>query len=118
MITWFILWPLLLLPTVAISVLGFLPKVEFLNQAFGGGLVRQWFVNQILLPVLPSDWAWVLVEWYQLASTGQEMGLHFLIALNINAALLPVLYFIGEGLIRFNSWATTSAFRAQRKLIQ
>lgn len=118
MTTWFSLWPVLMIPSVLVFVAGLIPGLSFLNHTFGGGMVRQWLVNHVLIPILPKDWGWLLVDWYQAASVAQELVLHALVAINMNALLLPVLYLGGEGVIRLSGWSASSAFKAQRQQIK
>lgn len=118
MTTWFTLWPLLLMPSLLVFAAGLIPKLVFLNQSLGGGMVRQWMVNHVVIPILPQEWGWELVDWYQAASVTQELILHAAVAININAVLLPLLYLTGQAVIRLNGWSASSAFKAQRQQIK
>lgn len=103
MITWLQLWPLLALPFFLLTVLGFLPTTELAGRVFGGGPIREAMLNTVV-PFLPSQHGHTLILWFESATTRQELALHALISLNVNALLLPLLYAIGEAWIRFRAW--------------
>ena len=100
MITWVRLWPLLALPTLLVAGLGALPTGALRGQPLGGGPWRQVVLNHVLLPLLPGDAAAQVVNGFARATVLQEWLVTALIALNINVALLPVLYGAGTLLVR------------------
>jgi hypothetical protein len=115
MITWIQLWPLLGLPSFAIGVLTALPTVDAFGRVLGGGVLREWLLNHVALPLLPDAISISLVRWFEHATVIQEWGLAMLIALHINVALLPLLYFTGEAILRLNNWFTTTDLQLKRK---
>jgi len=76
MTSWSRLWPLLVIPYLALLGLGILPAGEFFGRSWGGAYVREWLLNEAVLPWLPSDAAWQLVRWFKGAHWGQEMLLY------------------------------------------
>lgn len=115
MISWISAAPLLALPALVVFLVGLLPEVSLLGAEVGGGLFRQWLVNHMLLPVLPSADAAAVVAWYMQTDIFGELLLHGLIALNINAVLLPVLYLLLSGYIGLANWATKTDLDLKRQ---
>lgn len=104
MITWLIYWPILVMPSVLMSAVAALPTTNFNDKTLGGGPVREFYVNNLLIPFLPHDAAMSLVSWFSQASILQEWFLSVCIAINVNATLLPFLYTLGVVLIKISSW--------------
>jgi hypothetical protein len=115
MITWLQLFPILLLPTYVLGVLAALPTVTAFNRMLGGGPLREWLLNQLLLSWFPTHAGTALVEWFTHASIVQEWLLALLIALNLNAISLPLLYALGNGLIRVKNWFAIKNLELKRK---
>ncbi len=84
MITWFQVWPLLTIPYLAIFGAGLLP------------FVREYLLNNLLIPIIPYDSAVKLVDWYQSTNLAGELVLHFLISLNLGTLAYPFFYLIGH----------------------
>ena len=118
MLTWFRLWPLLALPVFFLSLLFSLPMVEVRHQLLGGGLVRQWLLNQGLVPLLPDMQTAQIIQWFSQASALQEWLLAFLIALNINALLLLPLFFVGQLVIKFSAWTMRTELKLKRQSVR
>jgi hypothetical protein len=115
MLTWFRLWPLLLLPLFVLSLLISLPMFEVRHQLLGGGLVRQWLLNHGLLPLLPDIQTEQIIHWFAGASALQEWLLAFLITLNINALLLLPLFFVGQLVIGLSAWTMRTELNIKRQ---
>jgi len=114
MMTWLQIAPFLAVPGLLVFLSGLLPLVDVLGTPVGGGIVREWWVNHLVLPVLPAtDAAW-LVEWYLQTPLSGELLLHALVALNINTALLLVLYPLAAGYIRLNNWMAKTDLALKR----
>jgi len=114
MITWLQMAPFLAIPGLLVFLSGLLPMVEVLGTPIGGGLVREWCVNHLVLPVLPRAEALTLVEWYMHTRLSGELLLHALVAININTALLLVLYPLAAGFIRLNNWMAKTDLALKR----
>ena len=114
MITWLQLAPFLLVPGIRVFLAGVLPDVAVLGTPVGGGLVREWCVNHLVLPALPVPDATQLVAWYTQTRLSGELLLHALVALNLNTALLPVLYPLFAGFIRWNHWMAKTDLTLKR----
>lgn len=84
MITWFQVWPLLLMPYLISFAVGLFPYV------------REFVLNNLLIPLLPYDLAVNLVDWYSTASVLEELSLHFIISVNIGTLVYPLFYLIGH----------------------
>jgi len=95
-----------------------LPRVDVLGTPLGGGMMREWLVNHLVLPVLPVADAARVVEWYMHTSFSGELTLHALVVLNINAALLLVLYPLAAGYIRLNNWAAKTDLSLKRTSVK
>lgn len=118
MVTWLQLWWELLIPFIVISLLVTLPTIQWSGHLIGGGPLREWLLNQCVLPWLPTDMAHTLVQWWMSATTFQEISLSMLIALNINVVLLPVMYLQGELIIRYRAWAAAKSLDLLRHSIR
>lgn len=115
MISWVAAAPWLVAPGLLVFLAGLIPELNVIGAQVGGGLVRQGLVNHVLLPVLPETDATTIVDWYMQTDVLGELLLHALIALNINAALLPVLYVLFAGYIGLNNWAAKTDLDLKRR---
>lgn len=115
MITWLQLFPILLLPTYVLGALAALPTVQAFNRLLGGGPLREWLLNHCLLSWFPTRAGNVLINWFASATVIREWLLAFLIALNLNALTLPLLYAAGSGLIRIKNWFAIKNLELKRK---
>lgn len=95
-----------------------LPLFEVRGLIVGGGFVRQWLLNQLLLPLAPIEQGEQLVNWFAGASLVQEWFMALLITININAVLLLPLYGIGQGLIKLSGWYARTELDLKRKGIR
>lgn len=118
MITWFQVWPLLATPFLLISLLAALPTFTFNSQSLGGLPVREWFLNHFLLPVLPAAFEDRVLSWYSGANTVDAWLLVALVALNLNAVLLPALYWIVGRLINVSGWFTSKSLELKTKTLR
>ena len=118
MITWLQLWPLLGLPTLILGAITAIPTTLINGRMLGGGPVREYFVNHIIVPVLPNDAATQLVQWFAQASAVQEWFLTLLAIVNINGLLLPLLFVFGQGLITVSTWFTRKDIQMKRDAIR
>ncbi len=114
MITWLQVAPFLAVPGFLVFLSGLLPLVEVFGTPVGGGMVRQWCVNHLVLPVLPVADAGALVEWYMHTRLSGELALHALVSINLNTALLLVLYPLAAGYIRLNNWVAKTDLALKR----
>ncbi len=118
MISWIQIWPLLLVPYVLLCSVGVVPALDLFGHHIGGPWVREWFLNHLALPVLPSDAGWALVEWFSHASTAQEIGLHALISLNVYAVVFPLVYLVGFFIIRLSAWSASVDLEQKRQSLK
>ena len=88
---------------------------EMRGVLVGGGLVRQWLLNHVLLPLAPLEQAHSLVNWFASASVLQEWCLALLITINLNAVLLLPLFFLGQALIKLSAWVMRTELDLKRK---
>jgi hypothetical protein len=115
MITWLQLFPMLLMPTYVLGALAALPTVQAFNHLLGGGPVREWLLNHCLLSWLAPPAGHTVIGWFAHATAIQEWLLALLIALNLNALCLPLLYAVGNGLIRVKNWFAIKNLELKRK---
>ena len=88
--------------------------VDFDVQGMTANEVREWLVNHLVLPVLPVADASRVVEWYMQTPLSGELILHALVAINMNTALLLVLYPLAAGFIRLNNWVAKTDLTLKR----
>lgn len=118
MLTWFRLWPLLALPVFLLTLLISLPMFELRDHLLGGGLVREWLLNNGVLPWLPVEQTAQIIHWFSQANIIGEWLLAFLIVVNINAVLLLPLFFLGELIIQFSAWTMRTELNLKRKSVR
>lgn len=118
MITWIQLWPLFGLPTIILGAITAIPTRAINGRIIGGGPVREYFLNHVLVPVLPNDAAASLVRWFAHANAFQEWFLSLLVIVNINGLLLPLIFVVGEGLIAVSTWFTRKDIQLKRDAIR
>lgn len=118
MITWYQVWPLLLLPSLILFPVGLLPDTTLFGEPFGGGIVREFAINHALLPLLSKEAGWRVVTWFGRASGAGETALYGLIVLNVNALSLPLIYGAMTLRMQFGAWYTRSELAAKRKLLR
>lgn len=118
MVTWFQAWPLLATPFVFISLLAAVPTFTLNSRDLGGLPIREWFLNHFLLPVLPAALEDRVLSWYSGASTLDAWLLVALIALNLNAILLPALYWTVGRLIAVSGWFASKSLELKTKSIR
>jgi len=114
MLTWIRLWPAFVFPVLALNLLGFLPTIVFEGRYLGGGPIREWLVNTVLLPLLSISQAEALVAWFYQASPLEESFLFGLIALNLDVFLMPVFYGLGNLLMKGNNWLSVKELQLKR----
>lgn len=118
MITWLLMGPLLSLPTALLALLCAVPQITVNNRMVGGAQLRQWLLNHVADRVLPNAQGAELITWFQHASVLQEWLLSVLIAINLNAVVLPALYAIGAMVIWFSSWSAKTDLALKRKALK
>lgn len=118
MIVWPFLGLFLTAPLWLIAAVCAMPNFTFNNHPLGGGRIRQWFVNDVFLPLLPHDWITQVVAWFTQASVLQEWMLCVVFAINVNAVLLPVLYGVSVFFIRVSALSRKADLDRQRDAIR
>jgi len=118
MITWLQIWILLPMPSLLLGAISALPTKVVNGRAWGGGPVREYLINEILVPVLSHDTGFSVVLWFKHASIIQEWFLSFLVVVNLNGLLLPLLFVIGQSLIGFSTWMTRKDIQLKRDAIR
>ncbi|MHB8455888.1 MAG: hypothetical protein ACYDDO_14610 [Acidiferrobacterales bacterium] len=115
MLTWIQLWPILGLPTLVIAALAGIPTVAFHGRLLGGGPVREWLFNHVILLPWPHDSTVAFVVGFAHASVLQEWLLAGVAALNINALLLVPLYAIGQAAIHSSGYLARKNIELKRR---
>lgn len=117
MITWVQLWPLLAAPSFFGGLVCSIPTFVLKGALVGGGPVRQWIINNFLMPVIPVNAGEGLVVWFNSASVIEEWFAAFFVVLNVNAILLPALFLAGKLIIRVNAWLARVDINQRRNAI-
>jgi hypothetical protein len=91
---WFVLSALLAFPTLHLekNLIGFGPATV------GGGPIRQWVCNTLLLPMLPSGLAQQAAAFFKAASVLQEWVLTAITLLPYSAAFVPLLLLVAPAI--------------------
>ena len=113
-LTWFVLWPLLLLPLAILFVLGAIPDFTLANKSLGGYLLRDMLVNSALA-LFTSEKASLLAQLYEQGDYVRQLLIYGVIALNLNMVILPFLYGIGELIIKVSSWLATAELESKTR---
>ena len=109
MITWIQIYPLLAMPTLLISVIAWLPVIKFNGHVLSGMQFSEWLLDHLMIPILPNIWLDALLKWFAHAGNLEVWMLVTLVALNINALLLPLLYWMVKQLINTGNWFTNKS---------
>ncbi len=104
MTTWIGLWPLLVLPSILMIALGAVVTMPVAGHEIGGAAVQHWCVVHLLLDWLPGRVHNRLAIWFSGTDALHRWILYLLIVANVNTFLLPLLYGIGEGILRLQAW--------------
>jgi hypothetical protein len=118
MITWFQVWPFLTTPFLFISLLAAIPTFTLSSRDLGGLPIREWVLNRFLLPVLPVGVDDRVLSWYSGSSTLDAWLLVALVALNLNAIMLPALYFLGGILINLSGRLASKSLELKTKAVR
>jgi len=118
MLTWVRLWVICPAPFIPLFLIGCIPSFHLMGKTIQGGMIRQWFVNHVALPVLPQHWAAQLVAWFEQARFTQELLLHFMISIDITLMLLPLMFLLGQCLIWGSSWLSTTDHSLKTKQVR
>ena len=116
MITWLRLWPVFLIPLLIMLPAGLLPHLNLGFLTFDGGVIRQWSVNTLLLPLLTQQDALLIVHYFQRASYVEEFLLYLFICFNVTVLLMPVFYLVGNVIIRVSTWFAVNELKQKNIL--
>lgn len=115
MLTWLELWPMLGLPFIAVSGLAALPTVALGWHVLGGAPIRGWLIDHVLMPCLPQAVAAHFAAGYVHAGVLRQWLISALIAINLNALLLPLLFLLGVAMIRSRNWIVNRNLALKRE---
>jgi len=106
-----LVWVLLMIPAV-------IPTVELNGEYFGGGVVREWAFNRMIVAIVPAEHNAQLIDWWEQAQIGGELAIYFLVTLNAYACLLPLTYGLGKLKIGITNWYHLKQFRTKHQNIK
>lgn len=109
MITWFHIYPALSIPFWLISAIAALPSATFNGHTYSGMRFSEWLLNHFVVPVMPNMWLDPLIGWFMQASKLDAWLLMALVALNLNAIILPILFWMAKLLIQLGSWSSSKS---------
>ena len=118
MMTWLHLWPVIILPLLALIGVGLIPKIELFGQTFSGAIAREVIMNHSLLSVLPHAQATRIVDAYRDATSQAEILLHILISLNLYTLVLPFLYLGCSLLIKVSAWHSATNLQLKQQALK
>ncbi|MHB8453230.1 MAG: hypothetical protein ACYDDO_00765 [Acidiferrobacterales bacterium] len=118
MITWIAFWPFLALPSLLMIGIGGLVSVTVYGRLVGGMIVRRWCIEHLMILWLPPHAGARLEAWVNQAKFAHEWILYVAIAINVNAVLLPILYIVGEGIVRFHGWRVRKDLDLKRSALK
>jgi len=112
--TWWDFLGVIILALVVPLLIAVAPTVEINGKFLGGGVVRQWVINNAS-NFLPVETANFFVSKFENATAIGEAFLFLPFAVNISAALLLIIFCIGNVIINVQNFISTSKFQSQRK---
>jgi len=118
MITWITFWPVLTAPTILMTLLATIKTFTFNGKTLGGGPIREYYLNHLVLPLVPSEVGLRLVEWFAGATAVQEWFFAVAVAVNVNAVLLPLLYGLGATVISISGWFARMRINQRRSSVR
>ena len=116
-LTWFVLWPLLIMPSVVVIMLGAIPSLTVFDHVIGGFMFREKLIRLLEL-FLPSDH---IAQWHLLydgANESTQILMHSVIAVNINLLILPLLYVVGTWMIAMNGWFASQTHASKTNILR
>ncbi len=118
MLTWIRFWPVFVGPVLLLNGLGFLPTLFEGGRYWGGGPIRQWMLNTLLIPILSVSQTEQIVQWFNEASVLQECVMYSLLILNLDIVLMPVFLGIGTGIMKVLNWITVKDLALKRQAVR
>jgi hypothetical protein len=112
--TWWDFYPVMILAVALPFLIGLAPTFEFASMTIGGGLVRQYGVNQVA-SFLPLEAGQTYVDAFMAAGYGGEVLLFLPIALNVSAVMAAITFAVFSGVIGLGNWVKRSELDSQRK---
>jgi hypothetical protein len=106
---------MLFVPTLLGGALTALPTVPLRGHLLGGGPLREWLLNHLLLTWMPRVPAGELIAWFAHATILQEWLLAMFIVVNLNVLGLPLLLGAGNGVIRLRNWLSSKSLELKRE---
>ncbi len=113
--TWFNYLFIMIFASLIPFIIGLLPTIETGGRHYGGGPIRQYFVNKMVL-ILPSDKSELLVDKFMSGSVVDEYILYLPIALNISFCVFFITYCICNIFMTLNNSYVSNKFHSQRKI--
>ena len=118
MITWIRLWPMFVVPLFILNAIGFLPTIFKAGRYWGGGPVRQWLLNTVLIPLLSDTHGEQIAQWFNTATVTQEYIMYSIIILNLNLLVIPILYGCGNGIMKIINWISVRDLELKREAVR
>ncbi|EAR07572.1 hypothetical protein [Reinekea blandensis] len=112
-VVWFFMLAPFVIPVVPESVSQY--SAIDLNWSLGGQM-RDWLLNTMVLPYLPREWSFGLVQWWYSANYLQELGLMVLVSLNLFIPVSFVLFWLISGYMALVNWFNKSRVDAERSI--
>ena len=100
-----------------IPLVGFLPTFSFNGKMYGGGIIRQYLVNQII-PIMQPEKARILADYFLSANYWQEAIVYLPIAINFIAILFLTIYCFGSISIQISNFIHRDKYQRQRDSIK
>lgn len=77
------------------------------------GYPREWVMNRLVLPILPTDWAVGLANWWMTTGYWGEVALHALISAHLFLPVAVLMFFWFELSMKLQNWWKRKQYRAE-----
>jgi hypothetical protein len=96
-------------PALTIDLLG---EVRYIPEL---AYPRQWVLNTVVLPILPTDAANSLVAWWMQTDYWGELGLQLLLSINAFIPFAIIQFWIMDAVMRLRNWYYVKRFEVERQ---
>ena len=111
-------WIIFVLVGILLIAPGLLPSIKIAETYYGGGVVREWVFNHVIVDIVPVEHNEQLIDWWQQTGVSGEFVAYLLITLNIYACLLPATYGLCKFKIEITNWYYLKQFKIKHQSIR
>lgn len=109
------------LPVAVLMILVFpmlLPTLQIQGNYIGGGVIREWVLNHVLMPFVPLEKGQAVVDWWHQAGWFEESMVYAIFVVNAFALLMPVIYALMKLKIASSNWYRLRQFKDKHHYVK